>query len=111
MLKLRPRQMLRLVRKKLSNLARHITNPWAAAYWPAGDFVPRVYTGRVTLFRIRKQPYTRIRDVQLGWGARASGGVEVHVVPGTHKTILREPHVKVLARQLSDCISRAQERN
>ena len=110
-LKLRPKQVLRLVWKKMSNLRRHIINPWFDAYWPAPDFVPRVYTGRVTLFRIQKQPYTRIRDAQLGWGARASGGVEVHVVPGTHKTIFREPHVKVLAQQLSDCIRRAQERN
>ena len=106
-LKLGPRQVLRIVRRKINNLRRHVINPLRYTYWPSGDFVPRVYGGRVTLFRTHKQPYTRIRDPQLGWGGKASGGVEVHVVPGTHQTLLREPHVKVLAQQLSDCIRRA----
>ena len=89
-------------RRRLGNELREI-------YWPGRDFVPSVYRGRLTVFRIHRQPYTRIRDAQLGWGKRAAGGVDVHTIPGEHETILREPHVQVLARKLNDCIRRAQE--
>jgi aspartate racemase len=84
--------------------------PWRAQYFPGPDFVPLTYRGRVTLFRIHKQPFTRIRDYELGWRMRALGGVEVHLVPGDHETIMREPHVRELAAQLEECLSRAEAR-
>jgi len=49
------------------------------------------------------------RDPLKGWGQLASGGVDLHVVPGDHFSMLREPHVSILAEQLRACIQQATE--
>jgi thioesterase domain-containing protein len=85
-------------------------NQLRAIYWPGKDFVAPTIAGRVTLFRVKKQPFNRLRYYDLGWGARALGGVEVHEVAGEHGLLLREPYVRDLARRLSACIARAQAR-
>lgn len=73
---------------------------WQARYWPGRAFVPPTWPGRLTLFRVRRQPLRRVRDPQMGWGSRALGGVDVRVIPGGHTTFLREPHVRELAADL-----------
>lgn len=80
-------------------------NPMGEVYFPGNTFVPRVYSGEVTVFKVRRQPLNRIRDPQLGWGRVASGGVKIHIIPGSHQTILSEPHVKGLAKELKQCLS------
>jgi thioesterase domain-containing protein len=37
----------------------------------------------------------------MGWGALSTQPVTVEVIPGTHATILREPHVDMLAQKLA----------
>ncbi|GAA6615938.1 non-ribosomal peptide synthetase [Scytonema sp. NUACC26] len=71
------------------------------------SYVPQLYPNRVTLFKSSVQSGTTNRDSSLGWGQLALGGVEVHQIPGNHLTMLRKPHVKVLAEQLQVCIDRA----
>jgi thioesterase domain-containing protein len=53
------------------------------------------------------------KDVQLdedktwGWGELATGGVDVHTVPGNHMNLLRHPHASAIAeilRQYLDCV-------
>jgi amino acid adenylation domain-containing protein len=77
-------------------------NPIRQVYFPGEDYVPRSFAGKVTLFRGRRQPLNRIRDPQLGWGRLAEGGVDIHLVPGTHGTVLSEPNVSVLADMLKE---------
>jgi amino acid adenylation domain-containing protein len=49
--------------------------------------------------------YTKnARDKALGWNAFSSQPVNVHFVPGDHVTLLRLPHVQVLAERLNACI-------
>jgi thioesterase domain-containing protein len=69
-------------------------------YQAMRDYVPRPYPGRVTLFRARARPLFRMHGHDLGWGKFAGGGLEVIVVPGNHETILKPPHVNVLAEAL-----------
>ncbi len=69
-------------------------------YFPGRDYVPTTYGGRIVVFRSRRQPHNRIRDLHLGWGKLASGGVDVHFIPGDHNTVLKEPHVQSLAAEL-----------
>jgi aspartate racemase len=72
---------------------------------------PRVYAGCVTLFRAappasdapKWHPWT-------AWRHLAAGGMTVHYVPGDHLTMLREPHVRVLAEKVRACISEVIER-
>jgi thioesterase domain-containing protein len=64
-------------------------------------YVPPPYPGRVTVFRASE---TAARpSVQLGW-ERVAAAVEVHVIPGRHETMLREPHVQALASGLQGCV-------
>jgi thioesterase domain-containing protein len=69
-------------------------------------YLPQPYPGRLVLFRASKQPAGN-DDARLGWGGLATGGEELHEVPGDHFTILTEPAVGVLAQQLSVCLCRA----
>jgi thioesterase domain-containing protein len=83
-------------------------NPFTARYWPGPGFEAPRFGGRITLFRTRNQPYYRVRDPEMGWKVRAARGVEVHMLPGTHRTMLREPNVQVLAARLRECLDKAQ---
>ncbi len=76
-----------------------LRNP-LAAYWPGAEYKPKLISGRLAVFRARRQPLDRIRDRALGWQRLTTGEVEVFSVPGLHGTLLREPHVKVLAKAL-----------
>jgi len=74
-------------------------------YFPGPGFEPKTYDGRVLVLRVMKQPRNRISNKDLGWSRLARGGVDVRVISGTHETLLREPHVHVLARELKEFIS------
>ncbi|NEP13419.1 MAG: alpha/beta fold hydrolase, partial [Symploca sp. SIO2C1] len=46
-----------------------------------------------------------------GWGDFSAGPVEIYWVPGTHVSMMAEPHVQVLAQKLMACIEQAQAKN
>ena len=68
---------------------------------------PKPSSQRMTLIKAGEQGSLETPDETLGWGALTSGEVEIHTVPGSHFTIVREPYVRDLAEQLADCINRA----
>ena len=68
------------------------------------SYRPEASSTRVTLLRAGEQ---EVADETMGWGALTSGEIEIHRVPGSHFTIVREPYVRSLAEQLADCINRA----
>jgi amino acid adenylation domain-containing protein len=70
-------------------------------------YTPQPYPGRVALFRARVRPLFGPHQPDLSWRELARGGVEVHVAPGNHLTMLREPGVRALAANLSAALSRA----
>jgi len=39
-----------------------------------------------------------------------TGGIEVHEIPGTHETLLQEPHVQIVAEKLKACLAQFQMR-
>jgi len=69
-------------------------------------YSPQPYPGTVTLFRAKDQPRVGYRDPRLGWGKLAAE-VEVQVVPGSHTSLIAEPHVRELGAKLRTCIHRA----
>jgi thioesterase domain-containing protein len=71
------------------------------------DYVPRVYSGRATLFSA--SDLTASYDVEEGW-RQLVADLEVHKIPGNHLDIIKEPHVRVLADKLNVCLKEAQER-
>jgi amino acid adenylation domain-containing protein len=71
------------------------------------NYVPKPYPDRVTLFRSQVQPLLVCPLPDLGWGRLAASGVEVHVVPGGHYSMLQEPHVRVLGKRLAGVLLQA----
>jgi thioesterase domain-containing protein len=92
---------------------------------------PREYRGKIALFtpaqdttidlyifrnmpsdNVEPEPDTNVgdgdampaRDPFKGWRKLATGGIDLHLVPGDHFSMMREPHVSVLAEQLRLCI-------
>lgn len=70
-------------------------------------YLPRAYTGRITLLKAREQYGEDGRDHTSGWAEHAGSGVETITVPGDHFTMIREPFVKELAARIMACINEA----
>ena len=68
-------------------------------------YVPRAQNVRVALIKANEQ--TSTASDAMGWTELVAEDVEVHVVPGNHYTLLREPNVRMLAEELKACIARA----
>ncbi|MDX6443963.1 MAG: hypothetical protein QOH71_1037 [Blastocatellia bacterium] len=73
------------------------------------QYVPQVYNGHVTLFWASTDLRASVDFVE-GWRALASGGIDLHEIPGTHLDIVKEPHVSELASKLRSCLDSAQSK-
>jgi len=62
------------------------------------------YSGRIDLFRVKKRVYFLQDPITLGWSPYAEKGVQVHEIPGDHKTFLLPPNDKVFANTLQSVI-------
>ncbi len=63
-----------------------------------------IYPGRLVLFKAGERLSPKAEAPDLGWGELAAGGLEIREVEGNHYSILREPHVKVLAAGLREVL-------
>jgi acyl transferase domain-containing protein/thioesterase domain-containing protein len=63
--------------------------------------VPSAYSGKVTLFRAEEigLMYQHVGP-RLGWDAAVLPALEIVEVPGSHDTLVREPHVRLLGERL-----------
>jgi thioesterase domain-containing protein len=82
---------------------------WAQAYWPDESFHLPQFRAPVLLFKRPRQPFYYVRDSEMGWGARSTGGVEICEVRCGHFQLLRQPHVGVIARRLSGRLHKIEE--
>ena len=67
-------------------------------------YVPEPYAGRVAMFLGTETPMGPPFDPRLAWRSLLKG-TEVHVVPGDHTSMLRDPNVGVLAEKLSEALA------
>jgi amino acid adenylation domain-containing protein len=67
-------------------------------------YSPAPFPGRLTLFNSAESGPGTGEDPTRGWGALCAGGVEIHVVPGTHQTLLEPPRHRLLAERLRLCM-------
>jgi amino acid adenylation domain-containing protein/non-ribosomal peptide synthase protein (TIGR01720 family) len=67
----------------------------------------RPYPGKVALIRSSRTAVRRKNDWHLRWSEYAAGGFEWYVVPGDHRSMLREPHVRALAERVRACLDEA----
>jgi FkbM family methyltransferase len=70
-------------------------------------YKPSNYSGRVALFCSERSAIDSQQQA-LGW-AGLSDGLTMFNVPGNHYTVVREPHVTVLAQQLKACLDGAEK--
>ena len=89
--------------------ARHRRNILKAGSQAARNYDPKIYPGKITLFRATNLGGGIEHDPQMGWGRLAGGGLETHLIPGYHAHIVLEPRVRVLATQLIAVLERAQK--
>jgi thioesterase domain-containing protein len=68
----------------------------------------KVYPGKLTIFAPMDSHsrYHRFES-HLGWKGLAGGGLDIREIPGRVMSIIVEPNVKELARQLELCIDQA----
>jgi acyl-CoA synthetase (AMP-forming)/AMP-acid ligase II/thioesterase domain-containing protein len=71
------------------------------------EYVCQSYPGRVTLFRARTRPLFRPLNTDLGWGKLAQQGVDVHLIPGHHGNIMKEPYARRLAVHMQEALDQA----
>jgi len=74
----------------------------------ARSYVPQVYPKQITLFQAAEQVGEVHHDGTPGWGELAVGGVELQIIPGNHYTMVRKPHVQVLAQRLKTYLDMVQ---
>ncbi|MBE8969338.1 amino acid adenylation domain-containing protein [Nostocales cyanobacterium LEGE 12452] len=72
------------------------------------NYVPQAYPKRINLFRTKVQSSIAKEDSSMGWDQIIVGGTEIHHIPGNHLTMLRKPHIQILAAQLRACIEKSQ---
>jgi amino acid adenylation domain-containing protein len=72
----------------------------------ATEYMPRIYPGRVTLFRSKSE--RRVPDYQDFWAELAGGGLDVRALPGDHDSLLNQPSLGILAQQLGRSLDAAQ---
>ena len=70
------------------------------------DHQVRPYPGRITLFRPLAAPVKVGTSPDRGW-SKFAAAVDVHFVPGLHHTMVKEPHVQILAQKLQTCLAQA----
>jgi amino acid adenylation domain-containing protein len=68
----------------------------------------RFHAGKVTLFKcsVDLDPLRGAKAEDYGWGHYAAE-VEIVKCPGSHRSMLREPHAKVSAERIKACLDRA----
>lgn len=73
----------------------------------SGRYQPRPLFVPVDLVTAQERlaPDLLMMPEDLGWGAYCKGGLNHYIVPGSHSTMLREPHVARTAQCFSDAIA------
>ena len=72
------------------------------------NYAVHKYRHRGVLLRSRVGKGSCYDDVDRGWTGMFGGGLEIHEVPGDHRTMIHEPHVQKLGERLSECLHKAQ---
>jgi len=70
------------------------------------NYTPLVYPDPITLFSASESLEPKDSDLTMEWKQLTNAGVEIHKIRGDHYTIVKEPHVRVLAEQLKVCLDR-----
>ncbi len=71
-------------------------------------YYPKVYPGRITVFRTQRQPLVCSFDPHMCWDQWTSGGIDVKLIPGSNTTILNDPYAREFTQQLRAAMDRSE---
>lgn len=74
---------------------------YLAHYTARQKYKPELYPGQITIFKTADYP----QDSELQWNHLTSDEIIWQTMPGDHFTMVREPHVKVLADRFKACLN------
>lgn len=86
-----------------ANLPRAYQTFLTAMYQAMHRYIPTQYEGKIVLLRAKVPTLFRSRHITMGWETVATGGVEVHSIPGRHDDCVSERHGRALAAILLHC--------
>ncbi|HET8844997.1 MAG TPA: thioesterase domain-containing protein, partial [Ktedonobacteraceae bacterium] len=66
---------------------------------------PQVYPGKLTIFQAGDQETKEHISSASGWRSLTTQEIRLHTLPGDHYTMMKQPHIKMLARYLSDYLA------
>lgn len=66
----------------------------------AQGYEPKSYRGKITLLCSTREPKGLFLDSRMGWGAFASGGVDVAVIDGDHFTVFKGEGLEQMATHI-----------
>jgi len=66
-------------------------------------YTPKLYNGPVTVFKAKKSPGV----LDMGWAKLVKGQLHVHELPGDHYSLIKDPEVKQLVKELAISIDLA----
>jgi thioesterase domain-containing protein/acyl carrier protein len=64
------------------------------------------YNGPLTIFKAEHS----IGPDHMGWAKKDPASLAIHIVPGDHYNLVKEPHVKTVAQELAKCLEAAQRK-
>ncbi len=100
--RIRPRKRVRDAKAEAEHERREVKRGYVLAL---RRYLPQAYLGRMTLLSsAESSPY----EPTLGWRQLVSEGVEVIETKGDHHAYIRN-HVQILAKQLRECLERAEK--
>ncbi len=70
-------------------------------------YVPESYPGPLVLFWATDAVFRAYQDRRLAWADIAEQGLEVHVVPGNHLSIMEPPQLAYFAEMLKRCLQKS----
>lgn len=74
------------------------------------SYVPKRYAKSLVVFRVQDRGPEYDRDPSMGWDACVMGGVQVHIVPGSHVDMMSMPSVRVIAEKLATYLDNGSNR-
>jgi hypothetical protein len=74
------------------------------------NYVPLIYSGKVTLFRASETLSDSPDHSLLGWAPLSAGGLDVHYFNATHE-IMRPEYSHEVALKLNECLTKARSLN
>jgi thioesterase domain-containing protein/acyl carrier protein len=110
---LTPDDVIRVVESGLippgvgSDELRLMLDVFKANFRAIWEYRPQPQSCRLTFFRASEPSSSHPLGLDLGWGQLAP--VDVHVVPGFHHNLVKEPHARMLAERLRACVETVEQ--